>query len=260
MKLSYLLLPVIFIVALTSCRTIDKTENTALKDVEVLSIKAVQDPTDKPKAAENKNLNQLCNPEFYVYHPVIPVAPITGTERAEPIVLMTRKEFNERIQLSPLWESLYNKRVSNGSYGSRYSFTTLGKLIGSNGKIYVKSRLDGHYWKESQRITEVSYGSAIVSIRSQYGHQLLDQERLEMIETLKLVIDDIDHEKAAEMIDQLYKQYRQKVANKEYLSDGQTIHTYLEYDGKYIALWGSQRLDHEIKQCNYEVLSGLTIS
>lgn len=150
--------------------------------------------------------------------------------------------------------------MRNGSYGSSYSFTTLGKLIGSNGKIYVESRLDGHYWKESQRITNISYGSAIESIRIKCQHQLLEQERVEMIETLKIAIDNIDDQIATEIIDKLYKQYINKVNNKEYLSDERTIHTYLEYEGKYIAMWGSERLDHKIEQCNYKILSGLTIS
>lgn len=242
---------------LMSCVTVEPVNQPS---IQIMS----DDLTRVPKLSEVPEDVLKANPFIVCDHNygemIPPRPPITGTERAEPIVLMTRKEFNERIQLSPLWESLYNKRVSNGSYGSRYSFLTLGKLIGASSYINVESRLDGHYWKESQRITEISYGNYGLNIRSQYGHQLLEQERLEMIETLKLVIDDIDDEKAADIIDQLYKQYKHKVATKEYLSDGQTIHTYLEYDGKFIALWGSQRLDHEIKQCNYKVLSGLTIS
>lgn len=260
MKLSHLLLPIILVLGLTSCNTVDKTESIVYKDAEDLPVKVAQSAIESSEITEAVNLNQLCNPEFYVYHPVIPVPPITGTERAEPIVLMTRQEFNERIQLSPLWASLYDKKLRNSNYGLNYSLLTLGKLIGASSYINVESRLDGHYWKEGQRITNITYSNYGIEQRSRYQHQLLKQERIEMIETLKLVIDDLDDKTAASIIDKLYQQYLQKVENREYLSDGQTIHTYLKYDGKFIALWGSERLDHEIEQCNYRVLSALTIS
>ena len=67
-----------------------------------------------------------CFPDGYTPDPndeplYAPPAPLTGIERENPIVLMTRKEFNERIRSSPLWESLYDKKLRNGSYGSFYN-------------------------------------------------------------------------------------------------------------------------------------------
>ncbi|MGO3640970.1 MAG: hypothetical protein ACTJFK_03290 [Psychrobacter sp.] len=198
-----------------------------------------------------------CFPDGYTPDPndeplYAPPAPLTGIEREKPIVLMTRKEFNERIRLSPLWESLYDKELEYGSYGSSYSFKTLGELMGANSYIRVTSHLDGHYWKESQRLTQLSYGNHDLKQRNQYHHQLLEQERIEMIETLKLAIDNIDDKTASEIIDKLYEQYMDKVNNKAYLSDGQTIHTYIEYDGKFIAFRGKVN-------CKYDMFTGMTI-
>lgn len=105
MKLSHLILYAMFITGLISCSIVDKEENIVARTIEASLVKAplsTADAADLPKITEGTNLSKLCPLELYVYHPVIPVPLITGTERAEPIVLMTRQEFNERIQLSPL--------------------------------------------------------------------------------------------------------------------------------------------------------------
>lgn len=276
MNYKYLLLTIVLSSFLMSCAIVDSSEVSSLQVVsavdtieskeEVKQNKTVRvtdgfnevpDPSEVSEEILKANPFIVCAHYYGVMTP--PPPPLTGIEREEPIVLMTRKEFNERIQLSPLWESLYDKKLRNGSYGPRYSFLTLGKLIGSSNYLNVDSLLDGYKWQESQRITEISYGNYGVEQRSKYQHQLLDQERVEMIETLKLAIDGIDDETAAKIIDDLYKQYMVKVNNTEYLSDGQTIHTFLEYEGKFIALWGRDIDGYKLSQCNYKLLEKLTI-
>ena len=198
-----------------------------------------------------------CFPDGYIPDPndelpYAPPAPLTGIEREEPIVLMTRKEFNERIRSSPLWESLYDKELEYGSYGDLYELSTLGTLTGSYSHICVESSLDGIRWQENQRITSLSYTFSTMHMRNQYHHQRIEQERIEMIEILKLAIDHIDDKTASEIIDKLYEQYMDKVNNKAYLSDDQTIHTYIEYDGKFIAFRGKVN-------CKYDMFTGMTI-
>ena len=227
------------------------TTNTPLTDTATVI-------TNSPELAVETNLNKLCNPHLYIDHIILPPPPLTGTERQTPIVLMTRQQFNEKIQQSPLWESVYDKKLYNGSYGSSYSFKPMFKLIGSSSYIRVYSELDGDKWREDQRITSLTYGQHSVADRIPYGHQLLDQERYEMIEMVTMVIEDRD--KATEIVDKLYQHYLQKVNNKDYLSDGETIHTHIKYDGKYFSMRGAQRLDHKIEQCNYKLLSGLVIN
>lgn len=187
-----------------------------------------------------------------------PPPPLTGTERQSPLVLMTRQQFNDKIQQSPLWESLYDKDLNWASYGSSYDFQAMFKLIGSSSYIRVYSDLDGRSWSQEQRITRFEYGQHLTQKRIPYGHQLLKQERYEMIELLTMVIED--RAKASELVDTLYQQYLDKVKNKDYLSDGRTIHTYLEYDGKYIAMWGDHVAGYEPAHCNYDVLEKFTIS
>ena len=227
------------------------TTNTPLTDTATVT-------TNSPELAVETNLNKLCNPHLYIDHIILPPPPLTGTERQTPIVLMTRQQFNEKIQQSPLWESVYDKELQYGSYGEHYSLKKMGELIGANSYISVYSNLDGRKWQENQRITSLVYSNAGIYKRIPYGHQLLDQERYEMIEMVTMVIEDRD--KATEIVDKLYQQYLQKVNNKDYLSDGETIHTHIKYDGKYFSMRGAQRLDHKIEQCNYKLLSGLVIN
>lgn len=277
MNLKHLLLAIMLFSSLISCVTVDSSEVSSLQAVTAIEtidqteetketkifratdgLPKVPDPSEVPEDILKANPFIVC--EHYYGAMVPPLPPITGIERAEPIVLMTRKEFNERIQLSPLWEPLYDKDLNWASYGPRYSFKTSGELSGTYNYIYVESRLDGYQWQESQRITQLSYGASHIYTRSKYQHQLLKQERVEMIETLKLVIDNLDDKTAATIIDKLYKQYMVKVNNEQYLSDGQTIHTYLEYDGKFIAMQGLNVDGYKLPQCNYRLLEKLTIS
>lgn len=83
---------------------------------------------------------------------------------------------------------------------------------------------------------DINYGNHGIHQSIPYHHQLLKQERYEMIELITLVIED--RAKAAQIVDTLYKQYMDKVNNHIYLSDGKTIHTYLDYEDKYFAMTG----------------------
>ena len=243
---------------LTSCTT---TEQTQKPITEAVAITKPVDTTsltvEKVDTEETPNLEVLCS-SAYVEHLVLPPPPVTGIERQEPIVLMTRKAFNEKIKSSPLWDSLYDKELHYGSYGYSYYFETLIDLIGSSSYIRVYSELDGRKWTEDQRITHLAYGNHGIQQRLPYHHQLLPQEKVEMIETINLVIED--RQKATEIVDTLYKQYMEKVNNQQYLSDGETIHTYIEYEGKFFSLWGVNITSNEVPVCNYEMLSGLTIN
>ena len=258
MNYSKTFLLMMLIGCLTSCAT---TEQTQKPITEAVAITKPVDTTsltvENVDTEETPNLEVLCS-SAYVEHLVLPPPPVTGTERQEPIVLMTRKAFNEKIKSSPLWDSLYDKELHYGSYGSTYSLKTMGKLIGSNSYIRIDSEVDGRKWTEDQRITHLAYGNHGIQQRLPYHHQLLPQEKVEMIETINLVIED--RQKATEIVDTLYKQYMEKVNNQQYLSDGETIHTYIEYEGKFFSLWGVNITSNEVPVCNYEMLSGLTIN
>ncbi|WP_201551967.1 hypothetical protein [Psychrobacter fjordensis] len=97
-----------------------------------------------------------------------------------------------------------------------------------------------------------------VNKRKKYGHQLLEQENFGMTETVNLVIDD--HDKAAAILDQLYQQYIIKVKNNDVLSDGETLHSYVRYNGLLFEIWGINRTNHPIKECNFSFLTSLSIS
>ena len=258
MNYSKTFLLIMLIGCLTSCTT---TEQTQKPITEAVAITKPVDTTsltvENVDTEETPNLEVLCS-SAYVEHLVLPPPPVTGIERQEPIVLMTRKAFNEKIKSSPLWDSLYDKELHYGSYGYSYYFETLIDLIGSSSYIRVYSELDGRKWTEDQRLTQFNYGIGSVYKRSKYKHQLLPQEKVEMIETINLVIED--RQKATEIVDTLYKQYMEKVNNQQYLSDGETIHTYIEYEGKFFSLWGVNITSNEVPVCNYEMLSGLTIN
>lgn len=257
-----LFLAILPVLSLVSCTELNTTNPP-------INLPKVKPTIEKETVIESTNITSKTQTTSFVnpcdryanagkYNLVLPPPPLTGTERQTPIVLMTRQQFNEKIWKSPLWESVYDKKLYNGSYCSSYSFKPMFKLIGSSSYIRVYSELDGEEWRENQRITSLTYGQHSVADRIPYGHQLLDQERYEMIEMVTMVIEDRD--KAIEIVDKLYQQYRQKVNNKDYLSDGETIHTHLQYDGKYFSMRGGQRLDHKIEQCNYKMLSGLVIN
>ena len=79
-----------------------------------------------------------------------------------------------------------------------------------------------------------------------------------MTEIISLVIDD--HEKADAILDQLYQQYIIKVKNNDVLSDGETLHSYVRYNGILFEIWGMNRTNHPIKECNLTLLTGLTIN
>ncbi|MGP9493598.1 hypothetical protein, partial [Psychrobacter sp. AOP7-B1-24] len=91
-----------------------------------------------------------------------------------------------------------------------------------------------------------------------YGHQLLDQEKFGMTETINLVIND--HDKADAILDQLYQQYSVKVENNDVLSDGETLHSYVRYKGILFEIWGINRTNHPIEKCNFAFLTSLSIS
>ena len=79
-----------------------------------------------------------------------------------------------------------------------------------------------------------------------------------MTEIVSLVIDD--HDKAAEILDQLYRQYLIKAKNNNVLSDRETLHSYVRYNEILFELWGLSRNTHPLEVYNFNMLTTLTIS
>ncbi|MGP9507070.1 MULTISPECIES: hypothetical protein [unclassified Psychrobacter] len=169
-----------------------------------------------------------------------PELPDTGVRRETPIDIVLKELFIERLEASSLWS-----KVSHvNSFKSDFS------LSETNGFLQVRS--------SSTHVKKISYTPLDVNKRNKYGHQLLDQEKFAMTEIINLVIND--HEKAAAVLDQLYQQYLVKVKNNDVLSDGETLHSYVRYNGILFELWGLSRNTHPLEVCNFNMLTTLTVS
>ena len=169
-----------------------------------------------------------------------PELPDTGVRRETPIDVVPKELFIERLEASPLWEKV--------SYSNHFEREFLLEKV--NGFLQVRS--------SSTHVKKVTYTPLDVNKRNKYGHQLLDQEKSAMTEIINIVIDD--HDKAAAILDQLYQQYIIKVKNNEVLSDGETLHSYVRYNGKLFELWGLSRNTHPLEVCNFNMLTTLTIN
>ncbi|WP_201551966.1 hypothetical protein [Psychrobacter fjordensis] len=179
---------------------------------------------------------------------VEPVAPDTGIQRQQPIDVMPREAFIERLRVSPLWKKLEDKFEENEDYTDTFTFHN------SQGYVYI---LGDDY------LTNITYGFKDPFIRNESGHTLSEQDQLEMIETINLIVDN--HDKAVEIFDELYSSYTYKVNNNITLYDDQSItdkifHTYVSYNDIYFELWGSRETGHPIAECNYDMIEELTIS
>ena len=168
-----------------------------------------------------------------------PIPLDTGVLREEPIDIIAKYLFIERLKASPLWEKTEREEED------RFSF----RFKEINGFLQIQG--DGSF-SDSEKLTKINYSPLNVKERNKYGHQLLDEEKFVMIEVINIIIDD--REKAAEILKQLYKQYLIKVENNELLSDHMTLHTYIRYEGILFELWGTNQ------ECKLSLLTGLTIS
>ncbi|WP_201551969.1 hypothetical protein [Psychrobacter fjordensis] len=174
-----------------------------------------------------------------------PIPLDTGVLRETLIDVIPKELFIERLEASSLWS-----KVSHvNSFKSDFSLSEI------NGFLQIRG--DGSFSK-SENITKVFYSPLDIDERNKYGHQLLGQEKFAMKEIISLVIDD--HEKADAILDQLYQQYIIKVKNNDVLSDGETLHSYVRYNGILFEIWGMNRTNHPIKECNLTLLTGLTIN
>ena len=78
-----------------------------------------------------------------------------------------------------------------------------------------------------------------------------------MTEVINIVVDD--REKATEILKELYQRYLVKVQNNETLSNNETFHVYVRYDGILFEMWGITRNNHPIAKCNFEMITALVI-
>ena len=174
-----------------------------------------------------------------------PELPDTGVHRETPIDIVLKELFIKRFKASPLWEKTERKDENRSTF----------RLSEINGFLQIKG--DGSFSK-SEKITKIAYIPLDLNKRNKYGHQLLDQEKFAMTEIIDLVIND--HQKAAAILDQLYQQYSVKVKNNDVLSDGETLHSYVRYNGILFELWGLSRNTHPLEVCNFNMLTTLTVS
>ena len=179
---------------------------------------------------------------------VEPVAPDTGIQRQQPIDVISRATFIERLRISPLWKKLEYKFEENEDYTDTFTF--------HNSQGYVRILGDDY-------LTDITYGFNDSFIRNESGHTLSEQDQLEMIETINLIVDN--HDKAVEIFDELYSSYTYKVNNNITLYNDQSIkdkifHTYVSYDDLYFELWGVRQTGHPIAECNFDMIDKLTIS
>lgn len=168
----------------------------------------------------------------------------TGVLRDKPIDIISRNIFIEKLKRSPLWKQIEHQ------YEERAGF----KMNRLNGYLSISLDNSG---LNSANIQKIYYSPIDYRKRNKYGHQLLNQEKFGMTEAINLVIDD--HGKATEILEQLYQQYLVKVENNDVLSDGETLHTYIRYEGKLFELWGINRNTHPIEECNFSMLKTLII-
>ncbi|MGP9493597.1 hypothetical protein [Psychrobacter sp. AOP7-B1-24] len=169
-----------------------------------------------------------------------PELPDTGVRRETPIDVVPKELFIGRFKASPLWEQTERKDEDRSSF----------RLSALNGFLQVRS--------SPTHVKKVTYTPLDVSKRNKDGHQLLDQEKSAMTEIIDLVIND--HQKAAAILDQLYQQYSVKVKNNDVLNDGETLHSYVRYNGILFELWGLSRNTHPLEVCNFNMLTTLTVS
>ncbi len=197
---------------------------------------------DDEQAIVNEPVNN--NKTVRCYEPSeydsLPALPEIDVLRKTPIDVVPKELFIERFKASPLWEQTERKDEDRSSF----------RLSVLNGFLQVRS--------SPTQVKEIAYSPLDVKQRNKYGHQLLNQEKSAMTEIINIVIDD--HDKAAEILDQLYQQYLVKVENNEILSDDETLHTYIRYNNILFELWGMNRTSHSIKECNLAMLTGLTIN
>ena len=172
-----------------------------------------------------------------------PIPLDTGVLRENPINVVSKELFIKRLEASPLWEKVSRANL----FKSDFSLNDINGFLQTSG--------DGPTPKQ---INKIAYSPLSAKQRNKYGHQLLDQEKFAMTEIANIVIDD--HDKAAEILDQLYQQYIIKVKNNNVLSDGETLHSYVRYNGILFEIWGMNRTNHPIKECNLTLLTGLTIN
>lgn len=166
----------------------------------------------------------------------------TGVLRDEPIDIILKDLFIEKLEAS----LLESKGYFTNHYKLRFDLNDI------NSKISINS--DG---LNPEKIQKIYYSPIDYRKRNKYGHQLLNQEKFGMTEAINLVIDD--HGKATEILEQLYQQYLVKVENNDVLSDGETLHTYIRYEGKLFELWGINRNTHPTEECNFSMLKTLII-
>ncbi|MBE0443485.1 hypothetical protein EI164_15805, partial [Psychrobacter sp. FME13] len=160
----------------------------------------------------------------------LPALPEIDILRDASINIISRELFIKRLKASPLWEKVSRANL----FKSDFSLNDINGFLQTSG--------DGPTPKQ---INKIAYSPLSAKQRNKYGHQLLDQEKFAMTETVNLVIND--HDKAAEILDQLYQQYLVKVENNEILSDDETLHTYIRYNNILFELWGMNRTSHSIK-------------
>ncbi|WP_192991869.1 hypothetical protein, partial [Psychrobacter sp. FME61] len=116
------------------------------------------------------------------YEMVEPVAPDTGIQRQQPIDVISRATFIERLRISPLWKKLKYKFEENEDYTDTFTFHT------SQG--YVLIRGDDY-------LTDITYNFNGAFIGNEFGHTLPKQYQLELIETINLIVNN--HDKAVEI-------------------------------------------------------------
>lgn len=156
----------------------------------------------------------------------------TGLERDIPIILLTRKEFNDRLEQSPLW-NVINKRINDFKYRSFYYLDKSLESTGPFSTIALESSISANPY-DSQELTKINYS---LYNSKETTHSLSDRQLSEMIEVLKIVIKDLDHQQASQIIKDLYTQYTKKLDNKEFILNG-TVLAHVEYNEKIIAFHG----------------------
>ena len=155
----------------------------------------------------------------------------TELDRDKPIVLMTRKEFNNRLKSSPLWK-LINRRTNDFQYRSFYGLYESLEYKELFSRIGLESSISNKLY-DSQKLTKINYRL----YDSKKSHSLSNRQISEMTEILKIVIKELDHQKASQIIKNLYAQYNTKLKNKDFFYNGIII-AHIEYDGKIIAFYG----------------------
>ena len=234
--MKFFLIFVVVSLPLASCASASNQYETVVEPTILLETQ--KSVIDKP--VKNDKPVMCYEPTGYDNEPI----PIdTGVFRDAPIDIISRALFIDRLKVSPLWEKIERKQEDQ----TGFKLNEMNKYLSISG--------DG---PNPKQIHKIYYHSIDSYKRNEYGHQLLDQEKFAMTEIIDLVIDD--HDKATEILDQLYQQYLVKVQNNDVLSDGETLHTYVRYDDKFFELWGLSRDTHSIEACNFNMLTTLTIS